>query len=389
MAENRVTAENYLDLFRERWGDLYDYSKSGYTDSKTPITIICHEHGEFQLRARDHYNGYKCPECEYREIRGRQSLQKHLLDGMVYSSEIPISFVAVDFELLANDFLSACSIGLVKFVDGKIADRMHSLIQPPLDKIEGKASVPVGTNGGITKEDVKNAPTMAELMPSIEEFVGKLPLVAHNCTMERNCFQSTIEYWRIKTNLDFQRFLDTQYLSEDIEKIFGKTFKGEGSHTLTTVCYRLGLPILDHHHADQDAEMCGNVLLRLAKIQRGEMIPIFKEGLPPNEKGSRKKHYEIKRYDDSIVATVDINQVPNNPFKGKIIVLTCFKTEYHDRYKQKLLNLGAQVPKDVSKKTDILIFGQEPGHLKKEKAEKYGIQKMSEEEFLLILHAYE
>lgn len=351
-------------------------------------TNICSEHGDFQLRARDHYNGCKCPECEWRESQGRRALQKHLANGNVFSSEIPLSFVAVDFELLVKDVLSACSIGLVKYIDGHIVARKYSLIKPPFEAIEGKASVPIGSNGGITKEDVHDAPTMAELMPCIEEFIGGLPLVAHNCTMERNCFRSTIEYWKINTNLDYLHYLDTQYLSEDIEKIFGKTFKGEGSHTLTTVCFRLGLPILNHHHAGQDAEMCGNVLLRLAQIQRGEMNPSFKEGLPPEEKSS-KKEYEIKRYNDSIVATVDINQVPDNPFKGKIIVLTCFKTERHDDYKQKLLNLGAQVPRDVSKKTNLLIFGQESGHLKKDKADKYGIQKLSEEEFLLILKAYE
>ena len=44
-------------------GDLYDYSKSVYNKSSTPLIIICEEHGEFLQRPNDHIQGQGCKKC--------------------------------------------------------------------------------------------------------------------------------------------------------------------------------------------------------------------------------------------------------------------------------------------------------------------------------------
>jgi hypothetical protein len=41
----------------------YDYSKTNYIDAKTKITIICKEHGEFNVTPNNHLRGNGCPEC--------------------------------------------------------------------------------------------------------------------------------------------------------------------------------------------------------------------------------------------------------------------------------------------------------------------------------------
>jgi len=41
----------------------YDYSKSIYIDFKTPVEIICKEHGSFFQRPTDHINNRGCPYC--------------------------------------------------------------------------------------------------------------------------------------------------------------------------------------------------------------------------------------------------------------------------------------------------------------------------------------
>lgn len=46
--------EEFINKAKEVHGELYDYSKVKYINAKTKITIICHEHGEFQKTPNDH-----------------------------------------------------------------------------------------------------------------------------------------------------------------------------------------------------------------------------------------------------------------------------------------------------------------------------------------------
>ena len=46
----------------------YDYSKVVYRNNKEPVTIICREHGEFQMLPMYHLNGGICPKCNGRNL---------------------------------------------------------------------------------------------------------------------------------------------------------------------------------------------------------------------------------------------------------------------------------------------------------------------------------
>lgn len=58
---------NSLDVFIERaravHGDKYDYSKVVYVGGRYKVTIICPEHGEFELRPFLHWKGRGCQKC--------------------------------------------------------------------------------------------------------------------------------------------------------------------------------------------------------------------------------------------------------------------------------------------------------------------------------------
>jgi len=41
----------------------YDYSKVNYINSKTKVTIICQEHGEFNQLPNKHVFGLGCKKC--------------------------------------------------------------------------------------------------------------------------------------------------------------------------------------------------------------------------------------------------------------------------------------------------------------------------------------
>jgi len=59
----RKTAEKFIEDARKVHGDKYDYSKVEYINANTPVTIICPEHGKFPQTPRNHLAGHGCPVC--------------------------------------------------------------------------------------------------------------------------------------------------------------------------------------------------------------------------------------------------------------------------------------------------------------------------------------
>ena len=57
------TTEDFVRNARKLFGDRYDYSKVDYKTAQDPVTIICPEHGEFQIRACNHLQGHGCAKC--------------------------------------------------------------------------------------------------------------------------------------------------------------------------------------------------------------------------------------------------------------------------------------------------------------------------------------
>ena len=179
--------------------------------------------------------------------------------------EIPSSFVSIDFETLYSQRVSACSIGMVKYRDGKKVDQYYSLIRPPFD-YPGKSGQVLTWVHGISEDDVRNEKTFAELLPDIEAFVDGLPLVAHNASVEKCCIRDVCAYYEINTKLDYENIFDTLPLSREAEAKLGLQVEGQGTHSLDAVCRRFDVSVLNHHNALEDAEMCGNIMLKFREV---------------------------------------------------------------------------------------------------------------------------
>ena len=79
----------------------------------------------------------------------------------------------------------------------------------------------------------------------------------------------------------------------------------------------------------------------------------------------------------------------NSPYKDKIVVLTgTLDTMSRDEAKQKLNNLGAKVSSSVSKNTDYVIVGEQPGS-KAKKAKELNIPIINENEWIEIIKTIE
>lgn len=310
------------------------------------------------------------------KIRSVSSKTQTIRNNRSYTIKtLPKSFVGIDFETLYPQRVSACSIGLVKYIDGVIVDRYYSLIRPPFD-YPGKCGRALTWVHGLTEEMVQDAKTFAELLPEIEAFVDGLPLVAHNACVERACIREASAYYGIGTKLDFENIFDTLVLSRQAEEKLGICEQGPGTHQLDTVCKRFGISGANHHNALADAEMTGNLMVVFEKILvGGEKVEIKKTASVPREKYNPE---------DKIQRT-DLDCVADNPFKNQVIVLTGFAKADSQEYAHKLNELGAIIKDSVSGKTNILITGYNAGPSKMQKAQELGIRIIPEEEFLEII----
>ena len=171
-----------------------------------------------------------------------------------------MDFVAIDFETAKYSRESACSVGLVKYVDGKVADTYHSLIRPPKLYIR-----PDFTKiHGLTVKDVKDAPTFADLWDNaIKPFIGGFPLAAHNAPFDMGVLRAVLEWYELE--VPAHPYFCTYSLA-------CRTWPELESHALTALAVNFGITY-NAHDALDDAMTCGKLVLMSAEKFGSADIP--------------------------------------------------------------------------------------------------------------------
>jgi DNA polymerase-3 subunit epsilon len=171
-----------------------------------------------------------------------------------------MNFVTIDFETAKYSRESACSIGLVKYIDGKATDTFYSLIRPPVLYI--RPDFP--EIHGQTIDDVKDAPTFADLWDSaIKPFIRdpkgrSLPLAAHNASFDMSVLWAVLEWYELE--IPALQYFCTQSLSR-------RTWPGLESYALTALAEKFGIEY-NAHNALDDALTCGK-LVQMSAAQFG------------------------------------------------------------------------------------------------------------------------
>lgn len=168
-------------------------------------------------------------------------------------------FVVFDLETTGfsniNDKIT--EIGAVKIKDFKIVDRFSELINPQKD-----ISYKIQELTGITNEMVKDKPTIEEILPKFMEFVGEDVLVAHNADFDtgfimQKCIEQGIEYKNKK--------IDTLMLA----RIMLPNLK---RYRLDKVAKEVGVQLLNHHRAVDDAEATANIFIKFLERLRKQGV---------------------------------------------------------------------------------------------------------------------
>lgn len=173
----------------------------------------------------------------------------------ISSDSIPgFSFVAFDVETANRNWGSICQMGLVRVVDGEITERASWLCRPPegIDEFD-----PFNVEcHGITPESVADAPSVSELFGRFSDFVGDLPIVAHNAYFDA----SALRYAALATGNAVPAITFGCTLAQSRSASLDVA-----NHRLPTVAAHFGVVLENHHDAAADAEACAGVMVGLAR----------------------------------------------------------------------------------------------------------------------------
>ena len=157
------------------------------------------------------------------------------------------TYTAIDVETPNRYSRSICSIGLVHVEEAGEPERLHFLVNPEDDFDAINISI-----HGIRPEDVEFAPTLSALWPAIEPYFSGGLLLAHNAIFDLPVMVRALERqgiypepWRYLCTLEQSRRHIPKYAF--------------GSHKLNVLCEGLGIPLVNHHNALDDALACANL----------------------------------------------------------------------------------------------------------------------------------
>jgi len=156
------------------------------------------------------------------------------------------TYCIVDIETNGNSPVKnqIIEIGAVKIKNGKVIDRFESyiyadFIPPAITKL---------TN--ITKEDLKDAPSLKKVLQDFKLFLGDSVFVAHNVKFDYNFISSSMQV------VGLEKLLNRKFCTVDLSR---KTIDAP-RHGLAFLREFLNIDIGEHHRAYADAVSAGKVL---------------------------------------------------------------------------------------------------------------------------------
>jgi len=177
------------------------------------------------------------------------------------------TYVVFDLETtgLKPEQCEIIEIGAVKLVNGEIVDRFQTFVN---DGVVVPAQITQLT--GITTDMLAGAPNAREVLTQFHAFVEGCCLVAHNAEFD----MGFIRHHGNRFNLAFSNhYADTLMLARDL-------MHDLINHKLDTVCEALGVVLLEHHRATDDAQATGEVFLKLLDKLRAlglDKLPVRSE----------------------------------------------------------------------------------------------------------------
>lgn len=264
------------------------------------------------------------------------------------------SFVSFDVETATFERSSICEIGIAVICNGNIAERKSWLIQPPGNEYDAFNT----QLHGIGPDKTKDKPHFPEVWKEILPYVENKIVVCHNSAFDMGALRETLNLYGVG------------YPTFDIMctlRLSRKTIPGLDRYTLDSVYSNLlGKDMDNHHHACDDAVACAEILLEC--LHRNEVLSkddieskfALKIGhISPDYYSNQHATYSSSSKAKDIVG--DSSKAdPDNYFYGKFVCFTgAFAFSTRKELQQYIADIGGTPVDGVTKKTDILVVGQQ------------------------------
>ena len=285
---NRAEPVKRLDLAPEKRIELHLHTKMSAMDATAEATAavkLAAEWGHPAIAITDHGVVQAYPDA-YQAGKKAGIKVIYGLEGYLVNDGTPIVIDAAATATIAESTLvvfdlettgfnprkeDLLEIGAVKLENGQIVGEFHRMIKP------GKEiSAEIQKLTGITPEMVENAPDPATVLTEFMQFAAGAVLVAHNA-------QFDVGFIKAKCQKFFDQKIAPPYL--DTLTLARSVWPNLKSYRLNNLAKELGLELVNHHRAVDDAACAAGIFLKaLEKVaDRGfqtlnDLNVLIKEG---------------------------------------------------------------------------------------------------------------
>lgn len=278
-------------------------------------------------------------------------------------------FTAIDFETATIKNRFPCQIGLVVVRNGKIEKSFSRLIQPPYNNYD-KRCISVHH---ITPDITKNEPEFPDIWNELKQYFENTIIVAHNATFDMSVLENVLNYYNIKYPHVICHVCTCN--------IFNRL-------KLDKACALFGIKLIDHHDGLCDANACAQLYLKwVNNVEPIDLSPLYKQAEMKFSDGVKDGHVSLS---GDILKKDLSNANPKNPFYDRKVVITGLFRQGRKELAKTLKNMGADINSAISKKTNFVLIGEDPGLSKLEKIDQllhdgFPIRKLYQEDLDAIL----
>jgi len=245
-----------------------------------------------------------------------------------------MNFVAIDVETANADMASICQIGLVKYVDGVLSDEWKTYINPEDYFDEINISI-----HGIDESVVSGAPIFSKVIGTLHAYLDDAVVVCHT-HFDRIAIQQAVRRYHVSKL--HSRWLDSARVVRRTWKEYA--WKGYG---LNNVCKSLGYDF-KQHDALEDAKAAAHVFIAAIKQSGIGIDGWFDRVRQPIDPTASSSGSAIRRAGNT-----------EGPLHGEVIVFTGALEMPRSMAADLAASIGCQVESGVTKKTAILVVGDQ------------------------------
>ncbi|RDH41627.1 exonuclease domain-containing protein [Zooshikella ganghwensis] len=242
-----------------------------------------------------------------------------------------MDFVTIDVETANADMSSICQIGIAGFKDGVLSDQFSTYVDPE----DYFSSINTSIHG-ITKNMVFGSPSIPSLTEEISQWFSNRIVISHT-HFDRLAITKAFSKYELAPPQC--TWLDSCRIARQV----WPELKGNGGHGMKNLAKYLNIEF-KHHDALEDAKATGHVVLQALEKSQLNLQNLLSST-------SSKKSYKY----DSVKREAN----PDGSLFGEVIVFTGALQIPRREAVDLAANAGCQVATSVTKKTTILVVGDQ------------------------------